>query len=294
MVVTVETLLQRLPPRSIWAGARLELAAERPTEDLRVWLISNGYILDERVDEPGEAAFRGEVIDIFPSSGEEPVRIELADGRIDRMRRYDPIDQRTTSEVHTLVLRPASEVLLPPDVVHSFLEGGAASDVLVGSPEHPRRTIGLEHRLPAFYEELATLFDYLPDAVVSFDPEVEDRRNAALEQISDGYATRAAIHGNANAQAGALPLEPRYLYLDEAEWLERLTGRSVVVFGAANGGEESNAWLPTSWRRTMPNVSSPASSRAGRKRAIGSCWRLRMRPAGLGLLAFSSARPESA
>ena len=60
VVVTVETLLQRLPPRSIWAGARLELAAERPTEDLRVWLISNGYILDERVDEPGEAAFRGE------------------------------------------------------------------------------------------------------------------------------------------------------------------------------------------------------------------------------------------
>ena len=160
------------------------------------------------------------------------------------MRRYDPIDQRTTSEVHTLVLRPASEVLLPPDVVHSFLEGGAASDVLVGSPEHPRRTIGLEHRLPAFYEELEALFDYLPDAVVSFDPEVEDRRNAALEQISDGYATRAAIHGNANAQAGALPLEPRYLYLDEAEWLERLTGRSVVVFGAANGGDESNAWLP--------------------------------------------------
>ena len=112
VVATVETLLQRLPPRSIWAGARLELGADRPMDDLKVWLISNGYVLDERVDEPGEAAFRGEVIDIFPSAGEEPVRIELADGRIGRMRRYDPVDQRTTTEVEALVLHPASEVLL--------------------------------------------------------------------------------------------------------------------------------------------------------------------------------------
>jgi transcription-repair coupling factor (superfamily II helicase) len=58
VITTVETLLQRLPPRSVWAGARLELAADRPTDDLKVWLISNGYVLDERVDEHGEAAFR--------------------------------------------------------------------------------------------------------------------------------------------------------------------------------------------------------------------------------------------
>lgn len=201
VVTTVETLLQRLPPRSIWAGARLELAADRPTEDLKIWLISNGYVLDERVDEPGEVAFRGEVIDIFPSSGAEPVRIELADGRIGRMRRYDPVDQRTTAEVDSFVLHPASEVPLAQDLVRSFLEGTAeeASDGLAGSPERPQRASGLEHRLPAFYEELETLFDYLPDAVVSFDPEVEERRNAALEQILDGYATRAAIHGNGSA-----------------------------------------------------------------------------------------------
>jgi transcription-repair coupling factor (superfamily II helicase) len=247
VIATVETVLQRLPPRSVWGKARLKLAAGRSTDDLKLWLVSNGYVLDERVDEPGEAAFRGEVIDIFPSSGEEPVRIELADGRVGRMRRYDPVDQRTTTDVSTLVLRPASEVLLPRDVVRSFLENAeheAASEILVGAPERPRRASGLEHRLPAFYDELETLFDYLPEAAVSFDPEVEERRSATLEQIADGYATRAAIHGNGAAAAGAPPLQPRHLYLDETEWRQRLRGRSVVVFGAANGGDESGARLP--------------------------------------------------
>jgi transcription-repair coupling factor (superfamily II helicase) len=246
VVATVETVLQRLPPRSAWAGARLDLAANRSTDDLKVWLLGNGYVLDERVDEPGEAAFRGEVIEIFPSSGEEPVRIDLADGRIGGMRRYDPVGQRTTSKVDTLVLGPASEVLLPEDVVRSFLEEAVpdgASEILLGSPERPRRASGLEHRLPAFYGELETLFDYLPEAAVSFDPEIEERRHAALDQISDGHATRAAIHGNGNAGAGAL-FEPRHLYLEEAEWRERLTGRSAVLFDVANGGDESDTRLP--------------------------------------------------
>ena len=63
VVTTPDALLQRVPPRATWAragfaltsGARFDLAA------LEAWLDRAGYVLDERVDEPGEAALRGAV-----------------------------------------------------------------------------------------------------------------------------------------------------------------------------------------------------------------------------------------
>lgn len=139
VVATVETLLQRLPPRAVWAGARLELAADRPTDALKVWLISNGYVLDERVDEPGEAAIRGEVADIFPAAGEGPLRLEVQDGRIGGIRRYDPLDQRTIGAADGLRIGPASEVILAERAVRAFIGAGAdppESDVLEGSARH--------------------------------------------------------------------------------------------------------------------------------------------------------------
>ena len=57
-----------------------------------------GYIADDRVDEPGEVAIRGDVIDIFPADAGGPVRIEIADGTIAAIRSYDPASQRTTEE----------------------------------------------------------------------------------------------------------------------------------------------------------------------------------------------------
>ena len=53
------------------------------------------------------------------------------------MRRYDPVDQRTTEDIDALVIYPASEVLLATKTVHAFMAGkgqAAASDVLAGPP----------------------------------------------------------------------------------------------------------------------------------------------------------------
>ena len=89
---------------------------------------------------------------------------------------------------------------------------------------------GLEHRRPLFYDRLETLFDYLAEVVLTFDPEVEERREAWLAQVTEAYAICAAVRRNGRTGPAAAPLEPRHLYLDEAEWQERLAGRRVVVF----------------------------------------------------------------
>jgi transcription-repair coupling factor (superfamily II helicase) len=239
VIATIESLLQRVPP-PVWRDARFEIRSGQPVEDLRVWLIRAGYVLDERVDEPGEAAIRGEVIDLFPADGEGPFRLELADGRIGQIRRYDPLDQRSTGEAEGLLVGPASEVILAGDAVRDFMgaqQEQPDNEFLVGPAAAPQRVSGLEHRLPLCYERLETLFDYLRDAALSLDPEIDERREAWLGQIADGFEARVMLQRDGRA-AGArhlTPLEPRRLYLDEAEWQERVAPRATVAFTDRTG-----------------------------------------------------------
>ncbi|MBO9723982.1 MAG: DEAD/DEAH box helicase [Novosphingobium sp.] len=71
-----------------------------------------GYIEDDRVDEPGEVAVRGEVIDLFPADAGSPARIEITDGAISAIRRFDPASQLTTEACNSLAIGRALE----PDV----------------------------------------------------------------------------------------------------------------------------------------------------------------------------------
>ena len=258
VIATIESLLQRVPPRTVWPKIRFDIQPGQAVEDLRLWLIRAGYLLDERVDEPGEAAIRGEVIDLFPADGEGPVRLEVAGDRIGRIRRYDPLDQRSIGDAEGLQVGPASEVILAEAAVRAFMsareeapmsareeapksarEEAPKSDFLVGSAAAPRRVSGLEHRLSLCYERLETVFDYLPDAAVSLDPEIDERREAWLAQIADGFDARMALQrdGRAAGTRQPAPLEPRQLYLDEAEWQERVARHAMVVFVDARDGE---------------------------------------------------------
>ncbi|CAH0355573.1 DEAD/DEAH box helicase [Sphingobium sp. CECT 9361] len=68
-----------------------------------------GYVADDRVDEPGEVAVRGEVIDIFPADSGLPARIDIADGHIVGIRHYDAASQRTLEPCEVLEIGRASE-----------------------------------------------------------------------------------------------------------------------------------------------------------------------------------------
>jgi transcription-repair coupling factor (superfamily II helicase) len=68
-----------------------------------------GYWPDERVDEPGEVAVRGEVVDLFPADLGQPVRVEIVDGRIGSLRSYDPATQRTIEDLDHVEIGRAAE-----------------------------------------------------------------------------------------------------------------------------------------------------------------------------------------
>jgi transcription-repair coupling factor (superfamily II helicase) len=102
VLTTIESLLQRAPPASLStdAGFRVEAGKPLSLDELKVYLLRAGYVLDERVDEPGEAALRG-TIDVFAGAEEQPFRLRLEDGIVAVIDRYDPVTQRTDSSADT-------------------------------------------------------------------------------------------------------------------------------------------------------------------------------------------------
>jgi transcription-repair coupling factor (superfamily II helicase) len=210
IVTTPIGVLQRIPPREKLVQAELVL---RPGDELNPERIEDllgrlGYIFDERVDEPGEVALRGQVMDVFPAGAQGPVRVEHRDGRVVAMRPFDPVNQLASGECAELRLLPSSE---------HFITGEQADDA---------RTHGSEHRLPEYFSHLDTLFTLLPDARVVLDVKAEERISATWAQIQDAYESRTKLRPE--RAEGERPLAPDRLYLTEPEWNEQLDTRSVV------------------------------------------------------------------
>jgi transcription-repair coupling factor (superfamily II helicase) len=210
LITTIDAVMQRIPPRRVWSDVSLVLGVGDAfrLDQLETYLRRIGYAVDEQVDEAGEAAIRGEVIDIFPAGADAPVRLDHEDGRIVGLRRFDPVSQRTFDEIDKLRL-------------------GAASEVVVADPEE--RFQGIEHWLPSIYGSVETIFDYAASAAIVLDHEIDDRRAGLIEQITDAYESRLALRRVEPQPGRREPLAPHSLYLGEREWQERLALRSVIA-----------------------------------------------------------------
>ncbi|MDP9095162.1 MAG: hypothetical protein M3N26_01180, partial [Pseudomonadota bacterium] len=117
LLTSATASLQRVRPPEIWRAAEFSIAkGDRIDRDaLREALAFRAYHWDERVDEPGEAALRGQVIDIFASGDVEPVRLYLEGDVIQSITGIDPVTQLSTTPRHELKLRPATEFRIDPD-----------------------------------------------------------------------------------------------------------------------------------------------------------------------------------
>ena len=110
------------------------------------------------------------------------------------------------------ILLPLS-LLLDEPAIHRFrsryreLFGNVGSDdSLYESVSAGRRYAGMEHWLPFYYEQLETLFDYLPEAAVTLDYQAVDVRDVRLATIADFYAARRAV--TPAMRGAAMPVLP--------------------------------------------------------------------------------------
>src|SRR6185312_13264244 len=251
VLTTVNALIQRAPPRSLFEGRVLTLGTggRIPLDRLQGFLRNNGYFRTDTVREPGEFAVRGGIVDLYPAGAAQPIRLDFFGDQIESLRSFDPLSQRSTGTLESFALRPVSEVLLDEPAIHLFrtryreLFGAGSDDPLYESVSVGRRQAGMEHWLPLYYERLESLFDYLPGATLSFDHQADEVRAHRTEAIADFYAARKSLAGSAaNAAAPVYrPVPPDRLYLDEAAWGRALAGRSTVQLSPFAGDESAGA-----------------------------------------------------
>ena len=237
LVTTVPALIQRTPPKSAVEGGAYSATVGNVVEiaDLERYFAINGYQRASTVSERGEFAIRGGVIDVFPPSADEPVRLDLFGDTLESIRAFDPETQRSTRQLKDISLLPVSEALLDKDSVSRFRRGyveafGApGGDPLYDTVSEGGRRAGMEHWLPLFYPEMATLLDYLPaDTLIALDQLADGARDERLSMIEDAYDARA----QADRKVHYRPLEPTRLYMDADEYRERLAVRATRRFSA--------------------------------------------------------------
>ncbi len=124
-------------------------------EDLVQYLASSGYESSSLVREQGEFAKRGAIVDVFPPSLPQPVRIEFFGDQVYSLRFFDPSSQRSRNEIERAALIPAG---LAPDrgttLVDYFPEGSVAVhkglDALCRQIEEPEKAEALREKLVSF------------------------------------------------------------------------------------------------------------------------------------------------
>ncbi|MCD8299736.1 MAG: transcription-repair coupling factor, partial [Clostridiales bacterium] len=114
VVTTFDALMDRLIPPSALMGCRMDLAVGESAdpEDIRGRLAAMGYAYAGQTEEPGEFSARGGILDIFPLTEEVPYRIEFWGDEIDSIRSFSPESQRSIENAESLVIYPASEMVL--------------------------------------------------------------------------------------------------------------------------------------------------------------------------------------
>ncbi len=163
-------LAEGMPP-SETRPARLELAVgEEPGIDgLAEALALAGYERAERVEERGQFAVRGGIVDVFPATGREPLRIELFGDEIEGIRAFSPFTQRALRTVERAAVYPAAERRL--DLVPPSLDDGPrpAPQDLVPPLERPPDLVWLPDAVRQVWRE--ELLDELPlEGVAALDP----------------------------------------------------------------------------------------------------------------------------
>ncbi len=234
VLCSVGSIIQKLPPKKIFLNTRksIQVGGKLNFNDFLHYVSVNGYMRVEQVMEAGEYAVRGDIIDIFPSGANNPIRIDLFDDEVERIRVFEVETQRSTKEIKFYNFDSANEVVLDKNTIKSFrskyreefgIEG--LKDEIYESISNQKKHLGMENWLPFFYDdELPTLFDYMPNADIIVGIDVENALKAKFETIIDHYNARLEnLKVNDLSEIDKYrPIRPELMYLDNNAFVEKL------------------------------------------------------------------------
>src|SRR2546426_11883 len=148
LIVPVTAFLQRLLPRSLFAEACFSLKQADTIERARLvtQLLRLGYRRVSVVENPGEFAVRGGIVDLFSTAHEEPRRLEFLGDAIETIRLFDPAIPKSSRRAPFLRVLPARELILP---LSHLLEAGGARCLVTTEAIASGETVNATAEAPA-------------------------------------------------------------------------------------------------------------------------------------------------
>ncbi|MFM7062446.1 MAG: transcription-repair coupling factor, partial [Actinomycetes bacterium] len=248
VVATARALVQRLGPHV----EDTEPVVVRPgdqvdSHDLVRLLVEAGYRREYQVEHRGEVAVRGSIVDVFPSTADVPVRIDLWGDEVDRLCEFSVADQRAGVDVAELVVLPARE-LLPTDEVR------ARAEVLLGAEPWGREQWqrladgetfeGMESWLAWLSPDEHVLFDLVGDDGLILLVEPRRLRDRAADIVAEEVDLATTLARTWEADQDAAPR----LHVDFDRLLTHTGAPVWSVLGVADAPStptvEVEAWAP--------------------------------------------------
>ena len=235
LIVPASAFLRRVPPmKHVQSGLlSIEIAERIERDQLVQRLLELGYLRVPLVEDRGTFSARGALIDVFGPDAALPCRIDLDDDLVARIRRFNPDDQKSGDETDAVQLASAREV---PDTQGAIARAKTVVRELCDEMNMPtmqaRELISELDRgsgalisnalLPAYFESLDTLFDYIP----------QDARLILADPVTIAESVRDEQH-HATDEHAARRDRPTFelsaYYMNEDELSERLQSYAPVV-----------------------------------------------------------------
>lgn len=239
LLVPASTAAYRFAPPAYLAAYTffLQKGETLDADAFRAQLTLAGYTNVSNVVSPGEYSIRGGLVDLYPMGSALPYRLDLFDDEIESIKTFDVDTQRTLYPVPEIRLLPAREFPLDDKGRARFrqrfretFEGdpaksGIYKDISSGIP-----SAGIEYWLPLFFDETATLFDYLPqDASLCL-------HGGVPEALRDFWRDAQSRFDMLSGEKSRPLLPPSDLFLDEEAFFTAAKPYTRLVLAKGDDG----------------------------------------------------------
>ena len=248
VVTTVRGLMHRTIARHDLAGHTqvLRQGQHLDLSTLLQQLLAMGYQAVTLVEEPGAFSHRGGIVDVWPPTSENPLRLEFFGDEVDSLRLFDPATQRSLRRLEVATITPPSEVLLR----HAPAAARALAALDLSTLSEAARAqwnmdverlaagepfAGLEFYAPYFtFDSASTILDHFTGLVVLNEPQ-------DLSAMAEIVAEQAEDFRRQLVERGDLPAAFARPYLTWAELAPRLA-KLLRLELAEDGGSRGEAF----------------------------------------------------
>ncbi|MBB6447469.1 transcription-repair coupling factor [Bacillus benzoevorans] len=220
-IIPIAGIRRMIPSPAVWREYQLtfKLGEEIDVEQHLQLLVEMGYVRTEMITAPGEFSVRGGIVDIYPLTESNPVRIELFDTEIDSIRSFSLENQRSIEKRKELSIGPASEIPFKNEQFEQLaekLETGLKASLKVIKDEkakaqalqnvgyeleqlrNKQKPEGLFKYLSITKDHASSLLDYFPKNTILFIDEISrvQEMNESLEREEAEWYTHLLAEGN--------------------------------------------------------------------------------------------------